>query len=451
MKIGNITEWYLKILLNGLYYMQKGENIMKRSDYKPRLIDERLQDMLTAAGAVVVEGPKWCGKTWTSSQHSNSEFLIGDAFGNFQNKRLAELAPDAVLEGKTPRMLDEWQEVPLLWDAVRAEVDKRNTKGQFILTGSATPNRKGILHSGAGRIARLRMRPMSLYESGDSSGKISLNDLFNGKFSPCLNNEISLQCLAQLIVRGGWPGNLNVPLKNSSIIAGEYITALLENDIYRLDETKRDIHKLHLLLKSLARNESTTASISVLRKDICGQDGEQLDDNTIKSYLDIYRRMFLLDNQLPFSPATRSSIRIKQAEKRHLADPSLACALLKLNTQSLISDLETFGFLFEALCIRDLRIYAETFGAELYHYQDYKGNELDAVIELPDKRWCAIEVKLGANQIDYAAKNLLRINQMIADNKGTPASFLIVICGLSNAAYQRPDGVYVLPINMLKN
>ena len=424
---------------------------MERKDYKPRLIDKRLNEFLTAFGAVVVEGPKWCGKTWTSSQHSNSEFFIGSAEGNFQNKRLAEMAPEIVLIGDTPRMLDEWQEVPLLWDAIRAEVDKRNVKGQFILTGSATPNRKGILHSGAGRIARLRMRPMTLFESGDSSGKVSLSELCYGKFTPVMNGEISLLHLAELIVRGGWPGNLNVPVKNSSIVAQEYIKALLENDIYRLDEVKRDVSKMYLLLKSLARNESTIASVATLRKDISGIDGENIDDNTINVYLDVFRRMFLLDNQLPFAPATRSSIRIKQAEKRHLADPSLACALLKISPQGLINDLETFGFLFEALCVRDLRVYAESFGAELYHYRDYQDNEFDAVIELPDKRWCGVEIKLGANQIDSAAENLLRVNKAIEDAKGNPASILIVVCGLTNAAYRRPDGVYVLPITMLKN
>ena len=424
---------------------------MERKDYKPRLIDKRLNEFLTAFGAVVVEGPKWCGKTWTSSQHSNSEFFIGSAEGNFQNKRLAEMAPEIVLIGDTPRMLDEWQEVPLLWDAIRAEVDKRNVKGQFILTGSATPNRKGILHSGAGRIARLRMRPMTLFESGDSSGKVSLSELCYGKFTPVMNGEISLLHLAELIVRGGWPGNLNVPVKNSSIVAQEYIKALLENDIYHLDEVKRDVSKMYLLLKSLARNESTIASVATLRKDISGIDGENIDDNTINVYLDVFRRMFLLDNQLPFAPATRSSIRIKQAEKRHLADPSLACALLKISPQGLINDLETFGFLFEALCVRDLRVYAESFGAELYHYRDYQDNEFDAVIELPDKRWCGVEIKLGANQIDSAAENLLRVNKAIEDAKGNPASILIVVCGLTNAAYRRPDGVYVLPITMLKN
>ena len=423
---------------------------MKRQDYKPRLIDRQVDEYLAVMGAVVIEGPKWCGKTWTSSQHSNSEFMVGSADGNFQNKRLAELSPETVLQGETPRMLDEWQEVPLLWDAVRAEVDKRNAKGQFILTGSATPNRKGILHSGAGRIGRIRMRPMTLFESGNSSGNVSLSALCNGEFSPRMNGEHSLMELAEIVVRGGWPGNLNASGKNAGIIAQEYIKALLENDVSRLDNVKRDVHKMHLLLRSLARNESTTASIQVLKKDISGVEDEKIDDETIADYLDVLRRMFLIDNQLPFSPETRSSIRIKQAEKRHLADPSLACALLKLTPQGLVNDLETFGFLFEALCVRDLRVYANAFGAELYHYQDYKNNEIDAVIELPDKRWCAIEIKLGANQIEKAAENLLKINAAIRDTNGQPASCLMVVCGLSNAAYQRPDGVYVLPITMLK-
>ena len=340
---------------------------MKRQDYKPRLIDRQVDEYLAVMGAIVIEGPKWCGKTWTSSQHSNSEFMVGSADGNFQNKRLAELSPETVLQGETPRMLDEWQEVPLLWDAVRAEVDKRNAKGQFILTGSATPNRKGILHSGAGRIGRIRMRPMTLFESGNSSGNVSLSALCNGEFSPRMNGEHSLMELAEIVVRGGWPGNLNASGKNAGIIAQEYIKALLENDVSRLDNVKRDVHKMHLLLRSLARNESTTASIQVLKRDISGVDNEIIDDETIADYLDVLRRMFLIDNQLPFSPETRSSIRIKQAEKRHLADPSLACALLKLTPQGLVNDLETFGFLFEALCVRDLCVYANAFGAELYH------------------------------------------------------------------------------------
>lgn len=423
---------------------------MIREDYKPRLIDQRIEDYLKAMGAVVVEGPKWCGKTWTSSQHSQSEFMLGSMEGNFQNKRLAEISPETVLAGATPRMLDEWQEVPALWDAVRDEVDRRNAKGQFILTGSATPNRKGILHSGAGRIGRIRMRPMTLYEAGISNGSVSLSSLFNGSFTPCLKSNVALSDIADWIVRGGWPGNLNTPSSTAGIIAREYIKALLETDVYRLDEKKRDNHKMNLLLRSLARNESTTASVGSLKKDISGVDGETIDEDTLYSYLDVLRRLFIIDNQQPFAPSSRSSIRVKQAEKRHLADPSLACALLGLTQEGLVNDLETFGLLFEALCTRDLRVYAESINAEFYHYQDYNNNEFDGVIELPDKRWSAIEVKLGANQIDFAAENLLRINATMNNAMGKSASTLIVICGLCNAAYQRADGVFVIPIAMLK-
>lgn len=424
---------------------------MRNNIYLPRLLDVAVADYLTAFGAVVIEGAKWCGKTWTSRQHSQSEFLLGSPDGNFQNKRLAELSPALVLDGVVPRLLDEWQEVPLLWDAVRAEVDKRNAKGQFILTGSATPNQKGVLHSGAGRIGRLRMRPMSLFEAGLSSGVVSLAELCRGRMTPALTGEVELRTLAEHIVRGGWPGNLSVPVANAGLLAKEYLAAILENDIARLDGSKKNVQKMTLLLKSLARNESTTATNKVLKNDIRAIDAEDIDDDTIAAYLETFRRLFLLDNQLPFSPATRSSIRIKQAEKRHLADPSLTCALLRLNPEGLINDLETFGFLFEALAERDLRVYANSFGGELYHYQDYKNNEIDAVIELPDKSWCAFEIKLGANQIDSAANQLLSVNASIEKSGGAPASVLAVVCGLTNAAYQRPDGVFVVPLTALKN
>lgn len=424
---------------------------MRNNIYLPRLLDVAVADYLTAFGAVVIEGAKWCGKTWTSRQHSQSEFLLGSPDGNFQNKRLAELSPALVLDGVVPRLLDEWQEVPLLWDAVRAEVDKRNAKGQFILTGSATPNQKGVLHSGAGRIGRLRMRPMSLFEAGLSSGVVSLAELCRGRMTPALTGEVELRTLAEHIVRGGWPGNLSVPVANAGLLAKEYLAAILENDIARLDGSKKNVQKMTLLLKSLARNESTTATNKVLKNDIRAIDAEDIDDDTIAAYLETFRRLFLLDNQLPFSPATRSSIRIKQAEKRHLADPSLTCALLRLNPEGLINDLETYGFLFEALAERDLRVYANSFGGELYHYQDYKNNEIDAVIELPDKSWCAFEIKLGANQIDSAANQLLSVNASIEKSGGAPASVLAVVCGLTNAAYQRPDGVFVVPLTALKN
>ena len=424
---------------------------MIESEYRPRIIDRQVDEYLSTFGAVCIEGPKWCGKTWTSAFHSKSEIYIGDPAGNFQNRQLAEIAPELVLDGETPRLIDEWQEVPSLWDAVRYKVDKTHEKGQFILTGSATPNHKGVLHSGAGRIARLRMRPMSLYESGDSSGKVSLYDLCHGNPASAMTGDVHIKKLIELMIRGGWPGSLGLSVKQASLLPTEYLNAVIEDDVFRIDGIKRDTTKMRLLLRSLARNESTTATNKTLIRDIKAIDDEDIDGNTVSSYLDIFKRLFLTDNQPPFSAGIRSSVRIKQAEKRHFSDPSLACALLRATPESLLNDLETLGFMFEALCERDLKIYAESFGASLYHYQDYQNREIDAVIELSEGDWCAFEMKLGANQIDAAAANLLSIKkQMEEDPMGKPPVVLCVICGLSNAAYRRPDGVFVVPITAMK-
>lgn len=425
---------------------------MIRKDYKPRVIDETIEQYLKTFGAICIEGPKWCGKTWTSSHHSNSEIYIGDPSGNFQNRTLAQMSPELVLDGKSPRLIDEWQEVPPLWDAVRHKVDESGGKGQFILTGSATPNHKGIMHSGAGRIARIKMHTMSLYESGDSSGEISLAELCNGNFTPTMTGEVYINDLIEYIIKGGWPANVDIPAEQAALLPLQYIDAIIEDDVYRIDGVKRNKEKMKLLLRSLARNESTTVTNSVLAKDIKEIDDVNIDKDTVAEYLDIFKRLFIIDNQRPFAANIRSSVRVKRAEKRHFCDPSIACALLKATPHMLINDLQTLGFLFEALCERDLKIYAESFGASLYHYQDYDNKKIDAVIELSNGEWCAFEIKLGANQIDEAAKNLLDINKKIEkDPKGKPAKMLCVICGLSNAAYKRPDGVYVVPITALKN
>ncbi len=425
---------------------------MKKEDYRLRIVDSTIDEYLKAFGAVCIEGPKWCGKTWTSAFHSMSEIYLGDPAGNFQNRTLAEMSPELVLDGDVPRLIDEWQEVPPLWDAVRYRVDETGAKGQFILTGSSTPNHKGIMHSGAGRIARIRMHPMSLYESGDSSGDVSLKDLCADKITQKMTGEVSLSKLINCIVKGGWPGNLGASVERAALLPKQYIDAIVDDDVYRMDGIKRNKEKMNLLLRSLARNESTTATNTSLAKDIKDFDDAEIDKDTVAEYLDIFKRLFIIENQLPFSTNIRSSVRVKQAEKRHFCDPSIACALLGATPEKLLGDLNTLGFLFEALCERDLRIYAEAMGASLYHYQDYDSKEIDAVIELADGDWCAFEIKLGANQIDDAAKNLLEINQKIKDDpKGKPAKVLCVICGLSNAAYKRPDGVYVVPITALRN
>jgi len=425
---------------------------MDKNQYKPRILDKQIKDYLNTFGAVCVEGPKWCGKTWTSSYHSKSEIFIGDPAGNFQNRQLAQLSPALVLEGETPRLIDEWQEVPPLWDAVRHKVDQSGKKGQFILTGSATPNHKGIMHSGAGRIAKIRMRPMSLYESGDSSGKVSLKDLLCGELKPAMTGEVDLKKIIEFIIRGGWPGNLDTPISRARLLPEEYLNAVVDDDVYRIDGVKRDTRKMRLLLRSLARNESTTVTNRTLKNDIKEVDDEDIDVETVAAYLGVFKRLFLTDNQEPFASKIRSSVRVKQAEKRHFSDPSLACALLRATPERLLGDLETLGFLFESLCERDLKIYAESFGAKLYHYQDYSGREIDAVIELSDGKWGAFEIKLGANQIDHAAENLKEIYKSIKEDRdGVPPSVMCIICGMSNAAYKRDDGIFVIPITALKD
>ena len=424
---------------------------MKKKNYLPRILDDTVEKYLASFGAVCIEGPKWCGKTWTSSQHSKSEVSMGDPTNNFQNRQLAMMSPDLVLDGETPRLIDEWQEVPPIWDAVRYKVDQSTEKGQFILTGSATPNHKGILHSGAGRIAKLRMRPMSLFESGDSCGKVSLQELCRGQLSPAMTGDVALTHLIELIIRGGWPGSLGLSAEQAALLPAEYLNAVIDDDVFRIDNVKRNKQKMRLLLRSLARNESTTVANRTLIKDIKTVDDEDIDSTTVSAYLDIFNRLFITENQPPFAPSMRSSVRIKQAEKRHFTDPSLACSLLKATPASLLGDLETLGFLFEGLCERDLRIYAESFGASLYHYQDYNGKEINAVVELSDGSWSAFEIKLGAHQIDAAAEGLLNIKKQFEDDpKGKPPAVLCVLCGMSNAAYRRPDGVFVVPITALK-
>lgn len=416
----------------------------------PRIIDSQLEEYLEVFGAVCIEGPKWCGKTWTASHHCKSEICLADPAGNFQNRHMAEIAPAMVLEGENPRLIDEWQEVPAIWDAVRFSVDKSASKGGFLLTGSATPVHKGILHSGAGRIAKIRMRTMSLAESGDSSGRISLEKLCAGEISPVMTGEVSLMRLAELIVRGGWPGSIGLPVRQAALLPAEYLNAVIDDDVYRIDGIKRNTAKMRLLLRSLARNESTAATNKTLRNDIKQCDSDDIDPDTVSEYLDIFSRLFIIENQQPFSSGVRSSVRVKQAEKRHFCDPSLACSLLGISPEGLCRDLETFGFMFEALCERDLRIYAEAFGGKLFHYQDYNGREIDAVIEMNNGEWCAFEIKLGANQIDAAAEGLLSINEEIKkDPKGKPPKMLCVLCGMSNAAYMRPDGVFVVPLTAL--
>ena len=426
---------------------------MEMGNYKKRISDKKIERYLKLFGAICIEGPKYCGKTWAGRYQSNSEILLHKTTGETSNNvELAKISPSIILEGKKPRLIDEWQEATNLWDEIRIDVDRTGLKGQYILTGSSTPNRKGIAHSGAGRYGKIHLRTMSLYESGDSTGDISLEKLCNNEFNGKATGEVDLKNLAKLIIRGGWPANLGYSAKESSEAIEEYINLIIDDDLNRLDGINRDKHKVRLLLKSLAKNESTTASNMTLKKDISAIDNEDVDVDTLASYLNALDRLFLLDNDEPFSTKIRSSVRVKQSEKRHFADPSIACSLLNIREESkLINDLNTFGFLFEAMVERDLKVYADSFNAKCYHYQDYQGKEIDSVIELESGEWCAFEIKLGPHQIEKAASNLIELKKQIEEENGKAPSVLCVICGLASAAYKRPDGVYVVPITALKN
>lgn len=418
--------------------------------YKTRLIEKQFDEYMDVFGAVCIEGPKYCGKTWTARSRSESAAFIGDPTNNFQTRTMAQMSPSLVLDGVFPRLLDEWQEVPPLWDAVRFEVDRDNKKGKYILTGSATPNHKGIMHSGTGRIAKIRMQTMSLYETGDSSGKVSLQELFDDRLNPSATGEVELKDLIHYAVRGGWPGNMDVPVSACGDIAKEYLKAVVDDDMFKVDGVKRDSRKVWALLHSLGRNESTIVSNSTIRKDISSIDDEQIDVDTIADYLSVFNRLFVIDDQPAYSTKLRSSRRMLKSAKRHFVDSSLAVAALGATEDMLYNDLNTFGFIFESLCEHDLKIYAECIGGKLFHLRDEKGNEADAVVELADGNWGAFEIKLGANQIDGAAAELLKIKSIMEKEGDNPPKVLCVICGMSNMAYKRDDGVYVVPITALK-
>ena len=421
---------------------------MNKDLYRSRLVDKRLDFYLSTFGAVCVEGPKWCGKTWTCSMHAKSSFFVGSPADNFANRQLARLDVNQVLLGETPHLIDEWQEVPAIWDAVRYSVDEGGACGRYLLTGSATPQRKGVLHSGTGRIARVAMHPMSLQESGHSACVVSLKDICAGKDVGVHSvKSPELEELIELVMRGGWPGSLGKSPHQALAIPRQYVENVIDIDMAKLDDVERDPVKIRKCLRSLARNESTTASTNTIRNDIAEFDDSSLSINTVTDYIGAFNRLFLLRDTPPFSTFLRSPVRIKQMAKRRFCDPSLAAALLKATPRMLLRDLRTFGLLFESLVMRDLEIYAEAMEGTLYHYQDYDGDDFDAVIQTPDEGWSAFEIKLDPAQVDEAARTLVRIAFKFTHN---PPRSLAVIVGKSGLAYRREeDGVYVVPITAL--
>ena len=424
---------------------------LTKKGYKKRIIDKTIEENLKIFGAISIEGPKWCGKTWTALNHSNSVAYLNNTADNFREKHLAEMDINLVLNRESPQLIDEWQEVPAIWDAVRFKCDEDKEKGKYILTGSATPVTKDIHHSGSGRICKMKMYTMSLYESGDSSGEVSLKDLFEGKVENKLVKKTELLRLAELIVRGGWPESVNLSVEGARRIIKSYIEAILDEDISEIDGVKRDKNKMEMLLRSLARNESTISSNSVLVKNISDNTTEKellISRNTVSDYLDVLNKLHLVENQNAYMYKIRSRVNVGKNAKRHFTDPSLGCAILNITPQKLMNDLETFGFYFEALCERDLRVYAESFDAKLYHYRENTtGLKVDSIIEVADGEYGAIEIKLGSNQEEEAATNLKKFYNLV----DVKPKFMCIICGLYNAVVKRPDGIYVLPITALKN
>lgn len=417
--------------------------------YLRRLVEDEIQMMLETAGAVSIEGPKNCGKTWCALSFSNSVYSLVDPTNDFINLRIAMGDPVAALEGDEPHLIDEWQDVPKIWDAVRYVIDKDGKKGRFILCGSSSADKTKRSHSGAGRIIDIKMQTMSLYESGDSSGEVSLRGLFDGNFKTVKVDSPTLEEISWLIVRGGWPGLLKNREKAVTKFLSDYINKICEEDAQKVDGKRRDIAKLKRFFRSLARNESTMATKKKLSSDILQFDDGDLDNDTVTDYLDVLDRLHLIEDQPAFSPNYRSSVRVGKNPKRHLADPSLAAAALGMDKKALMSDLKTMGFLFEALCERDLRIYVDTFDGELFHYRDHGNREIDAVVELKNVGWGAFEIKLGSDAIDDGAENLKRIRDFMERDGATCPKFLCVITGQGGYAYRREDGVYVVPITAL--
>lgn len=419
--------------------------------YRQRIVDKTLKEKLTTKGAVLIEGSKWCGKTTTAKQQAKSVVFMHDPNLREQYMELSKIAPSLLLSGETPVLIDEWQVAPNLWDAVRFEVDQRNQSGQFILTGSAVPLLTENQHSGIGRITRLMMRPMSLFESGDSKGSVSLKELFNHPKELASKNEYTLENIAYFLCRGGWPYSIDQDVKTSLRHALDYYEGIVESEISRADGVKREKRRAERILKSYARNIATQVKMSEILKDIQANEADTFDIETLSLYLNALKLIYVIEDLPAWSPNIRSKTAIRTTDTRHFVDPSIAVAALGLNPSSLLKDLKTFGYLFESMCIRDLRVYAESNDGKVYHYRDAAGLEADAIIQLKDGRYALIEVKLGNQErIEEAATNLLKLKDKIDTEKMREPSFMMVLTA-TNYAYRRSDGIYVVPITCLKD
>ena len=423
---------------------------MKR--YYQRVSDKVLMEHLEAKGAVLIEGAKWCGKTTSAKHIANSVIEMDRPDMTEQYQQMARIKPSNLLEGETPHLIDEWQIAPNIWNAVRYEVDRRGEFGQFILTGSSVPAKlEESTHTGTGRIVRMRMRTMSLYESGDSNGKASLKDLFDGYEISASDNH-GIDEIAFLICRGGWPAALDRSEKVALKQAFDYYDAVVNDDISRVDGLKRDPERTKRIMKSYARNVATQVSLETIRSDVISNDIETFDKESLYGYLNALKSIFVIEDSPAWNPNLRSKTAIRTSDTRYFVDPSIAVAALGLGPGDLINDLELMGLIFENLCVRDLRIYADALDGSVYHYRDKTGLECDAVIHLRNGSYGLIEVKLGGDAlINEGAANLLRLSEKIDTDKMKKPAFLMVLCGVAPFAYRREDGVFVVPISCLKD
>lgn len=424
------------------------------SDYKSRVVDKAIENRLRSKGAILVEGAKWCGKTTTCEQHASSILYMSDPDRVQQNLQLADISPRSLLNGESPRLIDEWQIAPKLWDAVRFEVDHRDGFGHFLLTGSAVPAEMDkIHHTGTGRFAWIKMRPMSLYESGESLGEISLKELFSAKDEPIFSeNKSTLDDIAFLTCRGGWPQATFLKGDDALVQAYDYLDAVVKSDINRVDGISRNELRARLLMRSLARHQGTQAPNTTICADINISDEAELSKDTVVSYTNALKKIFVIEDCPAWSPNLRSKTAIRTSDTRYFVDPSIAAAALGVGPGDLLNDLNTFGLFFETLCIRDLRIYTEALDGNVYHFRTKEGLECDAVIHLRNGNYGLAEIKLGGDKlIEEGASNLKTVANKIDTNRMKAPSFMMVLTGTSPYAYRRPDGVYVVPIGCLKD
>ena len=421
--------------------------------YKHRIADKLLKRKVLGKGAVLIEGPKWCGKTTTAKQLAGSILDLGNSAVWSQSAQMIELSPTTLLEGKTPRLIDEWQALPPIWDCIRSEVDRRGEPSQFILTGSSVlPEADETIHSGTGRFAHLKMRPMSLFESEESTGSVSLKELFNGKDLEVQPNKLDVEALAFLTCRGGWPWATVVSKEVALDQALDYYDSVVNYDIQRVDKVKRSAERAKLLLRSYARNISQQVSVATIRKDMLANDAESLDENTVMDYIKALKRLYVIEDLAAWNPNIRSKAAIRTSDTRHFVDPSIAIAALGLGPKDLVNDLQSFGLFFEDLAVRDLRVYAESLDGTLYHYRDSNGLECDAVLHLRNGSYALFEVKLGGTErIEEGAANLIDLAGKIDTDRMPEPSFMAVIVGVGPYAYRRKDGVYVIPIGCLRD